>query len=233
MRDEHQGVRIIVQIFFQPVARFQVEMVGGLVEQQQVGFLQQQLGQRQPHLPAAGEFLRLPIPVFFAKSKSLQHAPHFSFNRVTIAGAKFVLQTVIAVGHVGILRAGMIEFGDLMGERFQLAFHGMKFGKHRHAFGKHGAPGKREPILRQISCGRPLGDDERAVVEAVQAGENLHQRRLAGAVRAHQADAVVRRDQPVGVFKKKFVAETFSGAGKLDHGLDSSSHKTEYRVARR
>jgi hypothetical protein len=43
----------------------------------------------------------------------------------------------------------------------------------------------------------------------------------------------VRRDQPVGVFKKKFVAETFSGAGKLDHGLDSSSHKTEYRVAPR
>jgi hypothetical protein len=47
----------------------------------------------------------------------------------------------------------------------------------------------------------------------------------------------VRRDQPVGIFKKKFVAETFSGARELNHGLDLSSHKkavpsTQYQVAR-
>src|SRR4029077_14350315 len=41
----------------------------------------------------------------------------------------------------------------------------------------------------------------------------------------HQADAVPRRDQPVGVLEKKFVAEPFAGARKLNHGLDSSSHK--------
>src|SRR5580700_4923371 len=82
------------------------------------------------------------------------------------------------------------------------------------------------PESERPSCGRSLGDDERAVVEGVEACENLHQRGFAGAVRAHQADAVVGRDQPVGVFKKKFVAETFSGAGELNHGLESSSHKT-------
>src|SRR5258706_8465204 len=90
-------------------------------------------------------------------------------------------------------------------------------------------------MLRQVSRGGSLGDDERAVVEAVQAREHFHQRGFARAVRAHQADAVVRRDQPVGVFKKKFVAEAFSGAGKLNHGLDSSSHKKRVpstRVAR-
>jgi len=46
------------------------------------------------------------------------------------------------------------------------------------------------------------------------------QRRFAGAVRADKSDAVAWRDEPVGIFKKKFVAETFSGAGKLNHGLD-------------
>src|ERR1700728_4059992 len=101
----------------------------------------------------------------------------------------------------------------------------MQSGEHRHAFRKDGAAGKREAVLRKISRGRPLGDDERAVVERVQAGENLHQRGLASAVRAHEPNAVVGRDEPVGVFKKKFVAETFSGAGELNHGLDSSSHK--------
>src|ERR1700678_162846 len=43
MGDQHEGVRIIMQIFFQPVAGFEVEMVGGLVEQQKIRFLQQQL----------------------------------------------------------------------------------------------------------------------------------------------------------------------------------------------
>ena len=66
VRDQHEGVRIILQIFFQPVAGFKVEMVRGLVEQQEVGFLQQQLGQGEAHLPAAGEFFGQARPVFFA-----------------------------------------------------------------------------------------------------------------------------------------------------------------------
>ena len=33
VRDQHEGVRIVLQIFFQPVAGFKIEMVGGLVEQ--------------------------------------------------------------------------------------------------------------------------------------------------------------------------------------------------------
>ena len=51
------------------------------------------------------------------------------------------------------------------------------------------------------------------------------QRGFAGAVGADQADAVAGRDQPVRVFEEEFVAEAFSGAGKLNHGLELSSHK--------
>jgi hypothetical protein len=40
----------------------------------------------------------------------------------------------------------------------------------------------------------------------------------------------VRRDQPVDIFKQKFVAEAFSGGGKLNHisfksWLELSSHR--------
>ena len=34
------------------------------------------------------------------------------------------------------------------------------------------------------------------------------------------------RDEPVDVFEEEFVAETFSGARKLDHETALSSHKT-------
>ena len=40
-----------MQVFFQPVASFKVEVVRGFVEQQQVWLLQQQLRQGEPHLP--------------------------------------------------------------------------------------------------------------------------------------------------------------------------------------
>ena len=56
---------------------------------------------------------------------------------------------------------------------------------------KHGAAGKREAVLRKVSGGSAFGDDERAVVERIHAGEDLHQRGFAGAIAADQADVVV------------------------------------------
>ena len=53
VRDEDDGVRILREILLEPVARFQVEVVGRFVEQQQAGTSEQQLRQRNPHLPAA------------------------------------------------------------------------------------------------------------------------------------------------------------------------------------
>ena len=48
-----------MQVVLKPVARLEVEMVGRLIEQQQTRFCQQQLGERDAHLPSAGELLRL------------------------------------------------------------------------------------------------------------------------------------------------------------------------------
>ena len=44
VRNEYKGMRIGGEVVLQPVPRFQIEMIGGFVEQQQVGLLQQQLG---------------------------------------------------------------------------------------------------------------------------------------------------------------------------------------------
>ena len=49
-----------MEIALQPIAGFEVKVVGGLIEQQQARLLQQQLGQSDAHLPAAGKLLRLP-----------------------------------------------------------------------------------------------------------------------------------------------------------------------------
>ena len=56
MADDDQRVRIARQMLLQPERAFEVEIVGRLVEQQQVGLGEQRGGERHPHPPAAGEF---------------------------------------------------------------------------------------------------------------------------------------------------------------------------------
>ena len=217
VRDQHEGVRIVLQIFFQPVAGFEIEMVRRLVEQQQVGLLQKKLGEGEAHLPSAGEFVGQARPVFFREAQAHQDASDFGFDRVAVAGAEFVFDAVVAVGDGVVFRAGVVEFRHAVRERFEFRFHGAQVVEDRHALGEDAAAGEREAVLRKISGGRAFGDDEAAVVEGVHAGEDLHERGLAGAVAADQADAVAGRDEPVRVFEEEFVAETFSGAGELNH----------------
>ena len=104
VRDQHERVRIVVEILFQPVARFEIEMVGRLVEQQQVRFLQQQLRQRDAHLPAAGELVGQPRPVFFAEAETSQHRSDFGLDRVAVARPEFVLDPVVAVRDMRVFR---------------------------------------------------------------------------------------------------------------------------------
>ena len=53
MADQDQGASIIAQKAFEPECGFEVEVVGRLVEQQQIGLGEQDRGERHPHPPAA------------------------------------------------------------------------------------------------------------------------------------------------------------------------------------
>ena len=53
VRDEDDCVRVVREVLLEPVARLEIEMVGRLVEQEQPRTAEQQLGERDAHLPAA------------------------------------------------------------------------------------------------------------------------------------------------------------------------------------
>ena len=57
MGDDENGTGIVGQMMLEPVHAFGVEMVGGLVEQQQVGLAQQELGQRHAAFFTAREIV--------------------------------------------------------------------------------------------------------------------------------------------------------------------------------
>src|SRR5256886_4860785 len=65
--------------------------------------------------------------------------------------------------------------------------------------------------LRQIAGADAFGNADGAIVECFQSAEKFQQRGFSRAVRAHQTDAVLRRDQPVHSLEQALMAITFSG----------------------
>ena len=56
MADHDHGVRIARDVLLEPERAFEIEIVGRLVEQQEIGLGEQRRRERDAHAPAAGEF---------------------------------------------------------------------------------------------------------------------------------------------------------------------------------
>ena len=151
MRDEDEGVGIGFEVGLQPVAGFEVEMVGGLVEQQQVRLFEQEFGERDAHLPAAGEFFDAALPVFAAETEAGEHRADARFDVVAVAGGEFGLDVMVAFGDLLVFRGGMIELRHAMREFLLLRLRARGFPRRPQAFGEDGAAGERDAILRQVA----------------------------------------------------------------------------------
>ena len=72
MADDDHGARIVRQMVLQPQRAFEVEIVGRLVQQQQIGRRKQRRRQRHAHPPAAGKFRAGPRLVRGRKSEAAE-----------------------------------------------------------------------------------------------------------------------------------------------------------------
>ncbi len=149
--DKDVAEGISAEIVLEPVAGFEIEVVGRLVEQQQVRLGQQQLGQRDAHLPAAAELVRLARPVFLAESEAGEHAAHLCVERVAVERVKALLEHRVAFRRGLVLLARVVEYGQLPGEMLDFLFHLAQFVEDGEALFKDGATGERKAFLRQIA----------------------------------------------------------------------------------
>ena len=170
MGDGHDTALEIDQQVFQPFDRVEVQVVGGLVQQQHVGPAHQRLGQRDPLFRAAGQCgdhgilvqvqpmqglldPLLPVPAVLVFDRALQ------FVQVSVAGGV----QVDPGDDVGDSRAGGLE---------------------------HGRIGFEHRLLRHVRDAHPGLQLQNAVVGFFHAGQDLQHRRLAGAVAPDQPDAL-------------------------------------------
>ena len=82
VRDDQAGLLEIAEKMLEQNLRAQIEKVGRLVEQQQIGIVQQQCRQFHPGLPAAGKFADRPVEI---SPFELELAGHFAAPPVGLA----------------------------------------------------------------------------------------------------------------------------------------------------
>ena len=150
VRDEDVAEGISLEIVLEPVAGFQVEMICRLVQKQEVGLGQQELGQRDTHLPAAGELIGLARPVFLGEAQAGEHCAHLRIERVAVERVKAVLQQRKALGSGLVFGAGVIEFGELRrpGARSRCSISRISSKTVRHSSKTV------RPVSARPSCGR-------------------------------------------------------------------------------
>mmetsp|Transcript_105600 Transcript_105600/g.275742 ORF Transcript_105600/g.275742 Transcript_105600/m.275742 type:complete len:339 (-) Transcript_105600:18-1034(-) len=121
MGREQQSVWIGFQVLLQPDARSQVQVVGGLIQQQQGRLDEQSLGQRHAHAPTAGHVLGVLVHHLLGEAEAMQELAGTGLERL---GLHLVQLLTDDPEHLGVLLGVLLnELVDKLGQPFVLLRH--------------------------------------------------------------------------------------------------------------
>ena len=106
--DQQQGARVALQPAFEPENRVQIQVVGWLVEQQQVGRAHQRLGQVQAHTPATGEVADAAIHLRVLEAQASQQLARAGIGGITVGAVQFTVQAGNGGAVVALLGCGQL-----------------------------------------------------------------------------------------------------------------------------
>jgi hypothetical protein len=216
VRDGDHGAGVLLQVLLEPLHTLGIEMVGRLVEQQEIRLLEQQLAQGDPALLAAGQDGHVGIA---------RRAPEGVHGLVElgiqIPGVPMV-DVLLQPAHLG--KQGVevgVRVGQLDGDLVEAVDHGLGLGDAllnvlQDGFGlvEHG-------LLHEDPDGVALHELGLTVGYVVDPGHDLEQAGLAGAVRADHADLRARQERQGDVIKDDLVSVRLASLAK---GVDELSH---------
>ena len=209
MRDQDDRVWIGREVFLQPVAGFEIEMVRWLVEQQQARASEQQLRERDAHLPAARKGLARAIEVRGHEAEPAQHGRDPQVDAVALEPPELLLQIAVARQHLGVLVVVGVLVSEPIFDRGDLRAHVEERLEGQSGFLDERASRVAEAVLRQIADGEPCGLRDEAAVGLFEPRHHLQQRGLPGPVWAGKADAIAVVDLPADGVQEDAAAERF------------------------
>ena len=207
MGDDEDRAGIVAQVAFEPVDRLGVEMVGRLVEQQQLGLFEQQPAQRDAAALAARELGH--VGVVGRAAERVHRLFDLAVEIPQTLGLDLVLQPRHLVG-------GLV--GIVHGEFVVAVEHVLLGLDAEHHVAAHVERGIERRLLRQIADARAFGDEAFANEFGVDAGHDAHQRRLARAVDAEHADLGFGIEGEIDVLQHLLAAGI--GLGQTPHVID-------------
>ena len=224
---QHHRSGIGREVTFEPLDRDDVEMVGRLVQQKEIGTAQKQLGQLDTHLPAATEHSHRTVKVVVPKPQSQQHLLGRLATVASTQHGNVLGDIAVALQESGIVvRLIVGAFGDLGSQPLQLAFHLIQLAESRQRLFNHRAHSVGHHLLRQVAHRLARSHHNGAALGLLPSTQDLQQRRLAGAVHAHQANTVVVADVEGDILEKVGPRELDRKVVNADHAKKKGQQKS-------
>ncbi len=187
--DEQHDAVVIHKEALEPLDALEVEVVRGLVEHEQVRSAQQQLGERDAHLPAAGKVLGGLIEVLDGKTEAREDLARSALELVAAEALEAVLGMSVLLEHAVELGAGL-RTRDLVLELRRALLPGLDLGSGVHDLGQGRLIAHELGLLLEVADRGLLREGHGALVAALQAHEDLEEGRLARAVGADERPAL-------------------------------------------
>ena len=192
-------------------------MVRRLVEQEQVGPLEEERAQHRAHLPAAGELREIALEVGVLEAEAGQDAQRLVLAEVGVEVRHALVELTDATGRIDhallgiVARLGRGALRDqLLERRFGLRELRLDRGATGDAVaheGPQGAAPVEVDVLREVADARALAGADHAAVGLRVTGEETQERGLARAVRTDEPDAIAVRDAQAQVLDDLLAAE--------------------------
>ena len=218
--DDDHPHRLPGEVILQPFGGLDVEVIRGLVQEHQIGALEEELGQHQAGLLPPREGLRGAIEFAFLEAEPSEDLLHAMVDRVGVLMLDLLDQFVVAASRPFALGV-VLGLGEFLGRLLDLALELDERGQARLRHVSQRLIGGEVGLLTQQADSDARPDIQAAVIGLVERSEQLHQGRLAGPVRPDQADSFpgAHLERQVGEDRIAGKLPSQVSGGNQDHGL--------------
>ena len=220
VRGHQQRAGVRLEEALEPDDRFDVEVIGRLVHQQDVGLAEQHARHRDAHLPAARQRADVAVDPLVVEAEAVQHFARLAFERVAAEVVVFLLHLAEAredLVHVVAairIRHRVLQLFELVMQIADASAAGDRLVEHR-------AAGHFFDVLAEVADGQLLRHRHFAFVGRFLAGDHAEDGGLAGAVRTDQTGLLSGIELEGRVDEEDLLAVLLADVRERDH--ESSS----------
>ena len=196
----------------QPAPSHHVEVVRGLVQQEQIGLSQEHPGQRHPNLPAAAQRAHGLLPALPGEAEAMEDLPHPLVHCKPTRHAE-LLGLLCEPVH-GAAGSGLHSLLRLGHRRLE----GEQTGHARACFFPAAPVSVHPEVLVQVAEGESWRCLDASVVDEVLSSKHPQQGGLARAVPPHETDCLARMNGPACPPEEVAAGDGDRGVTKVEHG---------------